>query len=195
LSVTQNGAEATPTSIIYTVTLSKTNSTGAAVTFDISSTGGTATSGSDYTAIPANQKISVANGSTTGTLTVPVINDALLEADTETMIATIANPSRGDVSISTASATANITDNETATAALSVTTQGAEGSTPTNIIYTVTLSKANNTGTAITFDFDDLGTGTATSGSDYTAISGSQKITVADGATTGTVTVTLIGGR
>ena len=97
-----------------------------------------------------------------------VLDDALLEG-TETIDATISNPSNAAVSIGTASATANITDNDTATADLSVTTQGDETG-PVDIVYTVTLSKTNNTGVAITFDIDNLLTGTATSGSDYTAI-------------------------
>ncbi|MCG8379572.1 MAG: hypothetical protein MI865_08885, partial [Proteobacteria bacterium] len=48
----------------------------------------------------------------TGTFTVTVTDDALVEA-TETVIAQISNSSNGDVSIGTASATANITDNAT----------------------------------------------------------------------------------
>ena len=38
------------------------------------------TSGLDYTALPAVTKISVAIGSNTGTYTLPVIDDALLES-------------------------------------------------------------------------------------------------------------------
>ena len=98
---------------VITVTLSKVNDTGAAITFDLTDAGtGSATSGSDYTAIPAGTKITIANGASTGTYTLPVIDDALLEA-TETVAATIANPSNAAVSIGTASATANITDNDT----------------------------------------------------------------------------------
>ncbi len=188
LSVTTHGDETGPVNIVYTVTLSKTNDTGSAITFDLDDLGtGTATSGSDYTAIAANAQISVAAGASTGTLTVLVTDDALLEA-TETVIAQISNPSNGAVSIGTAVATANITDNDTATADLSVTTHGDEAG-PANIVYTVTLSKTNDTGSEITFDLDDLATGTATSGSDYTAIAANAQISVADGASTGTLTV------
>ncbi|KTD62661.1 structural toxin protein RtxA, partial [Legionella shakespearei DSM 23087] len=114
LSVTTHGAEG-GSNIVYTVTLSKVNNTGAPITFDIATTGGTATSGSDYTAIPAGAKITVANGSSTGTYTLPVTNDTLPEA-TETVQATISNSSNASVSIGTASATANITDNDFAPA-------------------------------------------------------------------------------
>jgi hypothetical protein len=119
------------------------------------------------------------------TFAVAVTDDALLEA-TETVIATISNPSNAAVTISTASATANITDNDTATAALSATTQGDEAG-PVNIVYTVTLSKTN--GSAITFDIDEATGDTATSGSDYTAIAAAAQISVAAGASSGTFAV------
>ncbi|MEO9966458.1 MAG: PKD domain-containing protein [Reichenbachiella sp.] len=191
LSVTQHGNEAGPVDIVYTVTLSKVNNTGSAITFDIDDDlTGTASSGNDYTAIAGGATISVANGSDTGTLTVVVTDDALLEADTETVDATISNASNGDITITTPSATANITDNDAADAVLSVTQHGNEAG-PVDIVYTVTLSKVNNTGTAITFDIDDelLGTSTATNGDDYTSIAGAATITIANGSSTGTLTV------
>src|SRR5207244_3476972 len=175
LSVTQHGSEAGgPTNIIYTVTLTNANGTGAPITFDVANSGGTATSGTDFTAFGGAAAISVAIGASTGTLTVPVIDDGLLEG-TETVQATISVPSNAAVTITGASATANITDDESANAVLSTTTQGNETG-PVNIVYTVTLSKTNNTGSAITFDVTDPLTGTATSGSDYTAFGGAAAI-------------------
>jgi hypothetical protein len=190
LSVTTNGNEAGPVSIVYTVTLSSPNNTGAPITFDVANSGGTATSGSDFTAFGGAAAISVASLATTGTLTVAVTNDVLLEG-TETVQATISNASSASVTITGASAIATITDNETATAALSVTTQGAEAVSPTNIVYTVTLSSTNNTGAPITFNVANSG-GTATSGSDFTAFGGVAALSVANGATTGTLTVTVL---
>lgn len=185
LSVTTNGVEG-GTNIVYTVTLSAVNDTGQSITFDLADAGtGSATSNIDYTAIPAGARIVVANGATTGTFTVHVADDALLEADTETVAATISNPSAANVTIGTATASATITDNDTATANLGVTTEGVEGGT--NIVFTVTLDKVNNTGAGITFDIADSATGTAASGIDYTAFGG--QISVANGASTGTFTV------
>jgi hypothetical protein len=66
-------------------------------------------------------------------------------------------------------------------------TQGVEGERA--IEFVVTLSEPNLTGVPITFDLQDLGTGTATSGSDYEAIAANAQIVVADGATTGTLVV------
>ena len=87
-------------------------------------------------------------------------------------------------------ATVTITDNDTTNATLSVSTSGDENG-PVDIVYTVTLDKVNNTGSAISFDIDDTFAGTASSGSDYVAIPGPAQITVADGASSGTFTVTV----
>ncbi|MEM8938836.1 MAG: Ig-like domain-containing protein, partial [Bacteroidota bacterium] len=191
LSVTTQGNETGSVAIVYTVTLSEVNHTGSVITFDFEDLGtGTATSGSDYATISGSAQVSVADGTNVGTISIPVIDDALLEADTETLTTQISTPSNGDVTITTATATGTITDDETATAALSVTTQGNEDG-PVALVYTVTLSEVNHTSGVITFDFEDLGTGTATSGSDYTAIPGSAQVSVADGTNVGTISITV----
>ncbi|MEO2031809.1 MAG: LamG-like jellyroll fold domain-containing protein, partial [Planctomycetaceae bacterium] len=119
LSVTTHGSETGPTNIEYTVTLSQTNDTGAPITFDLDDLfTGTATSGDDYTAIAANAQISVAAGATTGSLVVPVIDDPQTEV-TETLTAQISNPSDPTITIGTASATANIADNDVAVSLVS----------------------------------------------------------------------------
>ena len=114
LDVTTNGDETGPVDIVYTVTLTSTNTTGSAITFDINDAGtGSATSGLDYTPIPANAKISVANGLQTGSYTVSVTDDAL-EENQETLIVTISNPSDPGTTIGTSSAIATIDDNDNA---------------------------------------------------------------------------------
>ena len=184
---TTNGTEGT-TDVVFTVTLSKVNNTGAAITFNLADLAtGSATSGADYTAIPGGTLITIANGANTGSYTVTVTDDALLEA-TETLNAQIAASSNPAVAITGATATANIVDNDTANAVLSA-TNGTEGAT--DVVFTVTLSKVNNTGAAITFNLADLATGSATSGADYTAIPGGTLITIANGANTGSYTVTV----
>ena len=114
LSVSTNGDENGEVAIVYTVTLSSINTTGSAITFDIDDLGtGTASSGIDYTAIPVNQKISVANGQQTGTYTVNVSDDSF-EEGTETLILQISNPSDISTEIGTAIATAEIADDDVA---------------------------------------------------------------------------------
>ena len=189
LSVTTQGDETGPQSIVYTVTLDNQNDTGAAITFDVAFTGGNAVAGSDYTDTSGAGVISVAAGASTGTLVVPVLDDPDLEA-LETLEATLSNPSNGAVTVTGAVATANITDNDSANAVLSVTTQGDETG-PQSIVYTVTLDNQNDTGAAITFDVAFTG-GNAVAGSDYTDTSGAGVISVAAGASTGTLVVPVL---
>ena len=186
LSVTTQGDETGPQSIVYTVTLDKVNNTGTAITFDLADLGtGTASAGSDYALIPGGAQISIADGATTGTYTVTVTDDALLEA-TETVDAQISNPSDAAVTITGATATANITDNDTATVTISATDAAAAetGSNPGQ--FTVDLGTINNTGTPITVNYSVSGTATA-GGTDYTSLSGS--VQIAAGAQTATIDV------
>ena|GEM_PF-2438405 len=109
LSVTAQGDEAGPDAMVFTVTLSKVNDTANAITFTTAFTGGTATVGFDYTDVSGPQTLSVARGSATGTLVVPVLKDDLVEG-TETVELTISNQSHLSVGIVTAVATAEIAD-------------------------------------------------------------------------------------
>jgi hypothetical protein len=142
LSVTTSGDETGPVDIVFTVTLSMVNSTGAAITFDLASIGGSAASGLDYAAIPGGAQISIANGATTGTYTVTVNDDALVEG-IETLQAQISNPSLAALTIGTGTATATITDNDTGSTAPSLQNNawtiingGTLSVTPTNVSAT-----------------------------------------------------------
>ncbi len=120
LTTTTNGDENGPTAIIYTVTLSTVNNTGADITFDTAFTGGSATAGDDYTDVSGPATMTIADGTDSATLTVPVIDDALWD-DTETVTLTISNSSNGRITIAGASATATIADNDSAPTAQTIT--------------------------------------------------------------------------
>ncbi len=108
LSVTQNGDEAGTQSIIFTINLSQIN-TGGTKNFDFTVTGGTATGGgADYT--NNNTQISVLNGSSTGTATITIIDDTLIEG-IQTVTGTISNAPSGTV-IGANSDTADIADDD-----------------------------------------------------------------------------------
>ncbi len=112
LSVTINGDETGPVNIIYTLTLSNTNNTGSTITFNLDDLQtGTATSGNDYTTVPADAQINVLNGEISGNYEISVINDTEVES-LETVIVEISNSSNSAVLISTNSAIAEITDND-----------------------------------------------------------------------------------
>ena len=167
--------------ISYTVSLdaNKTNGTGADITGTLALTG-TATNGTDYTDVVS---FAIADGAGSTTITVTVADDNEVE-QTETVIATISNPSIG--SIGTAEATANITDDDAAALTLSIgnPVDATEGTS--NISYTVSLddNKINATGADITGTL--VLTGTATNGTDYNDV---VSFAIADGESSTIITV------
>ena len=80
---TTQGSETGPTNATFTVTQTAVSSTDTVVSFTL---GGTASEGSDYTAI--THSVTIPAGSTTATITIPVINDAVVEP-TETVAVTL----------------------------------------------------------------------------------------------------------
>ncbi len=148
----------------FVVTLDYTNDTASPITFDIVRTDGSATVGDDYADTLGAHSLSVASGAAAGVLSVPVVDDALMEV-TESLRAQISNPSHSAVTITTASATATITDNDTRGATISATQQGREDGTP--VTFTVALDRINATGQEVTFAL--ALSGTAEQGTDYVA--------------------------
>jgi hypothetical protein len=109
IAKTTDGAEngsGSPTDAVYTITVTPSNTTGSAITGNIAYTG-TASEGTDYAT--GATTFSIADGQSTATITLDVTEDTTVEG-TETAIATISSPSTG--SLGTASATANITDDD-----------------------------------------------------------------------------------
>ena len=94
-----------------TLTVRRLNDTNAAVTVDCATANGTATAGSDYST--TNGTLTFAAGQTNQTLTVPILNDGLVES-TETFTVTLSNPTgEGAVLGTPTTATVSITDNDT----------------------------------------------------------------------------------
>ncbi|WP_412468438.1 Calx-beta domain-containing protein [Pedobacter sp. KLB.chiD] len=174
-----NGNENGPINGAFTITLSKPLITDTQLTYTL---GGTATEGSDYTAIAA-KTIMIPAGQTSATIIIPVLKDALIEG-TETVIATLSSSVNPMVTVSNIPATINIIDGSAATVTVTATADGAEPSTPGQ--YTFTLSNASITDTQITYTVS----GTATSGADYTSIGTS--ITIPAGQTSVTLPVPVL---
>ncbi len=99
-----NASEAGPTDGEFTIT--RSGSTAAALTVN-HTTSGTATSGTDYTALSGSTVIP--SGASSAQIPVSPIDDALVES-TETVIATLS--ASADYSIGTSNATVNIADND-----------------------------------------------------------------------------------
>jgi hypothetical protein len=173
------------TDLTYTVTMSRPS--GSAVTIDYQTTGGTATPGTDYTAIAAAQTLTIPAGSTSGTIDVSVNGDTTVEAD-ETVIVTLSNPSPNTAIASGTGVGTIIDDDGPATLAIlgDATHEGCEG--PTTLQFTVQLSHPTNTAVTVNYQTSD---GTAQAGSDYQAASGT--LTFAPGQTERTIDVTVNG--
>ena len=175
-----------PVSLEFTVSLSAAS--GQQVTVGYADAGtGTATSGTDYTAL-ASGTLTFAAGETGKTLTVTVTGDETSEPD-ETVVVTLSGPA--NAVLGTASGTGTITDDDGAPS-LSIdspsVTEGDSG--PVSLEFTVSLSAAS--GQQVTVGYADAGTGTATAGTDYTAL-GSGTLTFAAGETAKTLTVSVTG--
>jgi hypothetical protein len=92
------------------VTINRTGGSDGAISAQILLTNGTATSGSDYVATPIT--VNFANGETSKTVTIPIINDTVLE-NTETINLTLTNPTGGaTINDAQKSAIVNILDDD-----------------------------------------------------------------------------------
>jgi hypothetical protein len=125
---------------------------------------GTALGGSDYTPI-ATGTLSFGLGQTIKTFTVPILNDAVAEGD-EFFVVGLGSPT-GGVLGPQATATVLITDNDAVLSFSAGTYAGKEGGLP----VPVTVKRTGNTTTTAVVHYA-TSDGTATAGSDYTAISG-----------------------
>lgn len=183
LSLTQNvSTVAEGSTVTYTVTSDTPAPTGGiTIPFTVA---GTATSGTDYTALTASS-ITIAAGATTGSVTLSTIADTFTDGADETVIVTLGTAANASVSETAKTVTTTVTDSSKALGTAEMTLTGAtsvnEGSTVT---YTVTLGANATTALSIPYTL----TGTATSGTDFTGSTGT--ISVAAGAKTGTLTLT-----
>ncbi|MEZ6132141.1 MAG: Calx-beta domain-containing protein [Planctomycetaceae bacterium] len=135
-----------------------------AVTFDIVTADGSATAGSDYTAL-ASQTITFSpGGELTQTVTVSTTDDTDLE-DVETFVLNLTNAA--NVTVGNASATASIISNDGPSISISAdSTSVAEGAAVT---LTVTLSEAPTAGNDVTVVLSTVD-GTAVAGTDYVGL-------------------------
>jgi subtilisin-like proprotein convertase family protein len=159
---------------------------GLPISFNASTSNGTAVAGSDYTAL-ANAPVTIPVGTTSGTITVPVVNDTQDEAN-ETLTLTLSNPV--NVSLPAAPAAVGTILDDDASPDISIgdvtITEGNSGTA--NASFTILISSPS--GQAVSVDYATAD-GTAASGSDYTSTSGT--VVIAPGQTQRTITVPVAG--
>lgn len=172
------------TNMSFTVTLSKTSTSPITVKYVTSN--GTATAGTDYVA--ASGTITFAAGQTSKIVTVGVVGDTVVESN-ETLTVTLSNAS--GATISRAAATGTITNDDVAappTISIADASRPESNSGTANMTFTVALSKASTTPVTVNYATSN---GTAKSGTDYVATSGT--ITFAAGETSKTINVGILG--
>jgi gliding motility-associated-like protein/uncharacterized repeat protein (TIGR01451 family) len=170
------------------VSLDAPNNTGSAITINYTEGGGTAISGSDFVALSGS--VSIANLASSATITLTPINDTVVEPN-ETVIVTL-DTGAGYTVGAPNNATVNIASEDVAplpTATITATDAAAAENPLGTGTYTVSLDAPNNTGSAITINYTEGG-GTAISGSDFVALSGS--VSIANLVSSATITLTPI---
>ena len=174
--------------LTWTVTLSAAS--GKRVTVDYADTEtGTALAGVDYTTVTGGS-LTFEAGTTTRTFAVSVIGDTLSEAD-ETILVSLGSPTNATVLSTAGTGTGTITDDETpSTLSISSPSVNEGNSGSKTLTYTVTLSPAS--GQEVTVDWTEGIGSTATSGTDYTAITGGS-LTFPTGTTRREITVSVTG--
>ena len=157
------------------------------ITVGYATSAGTATAGSDFT--DTNGTLTFARGVRSRTIPVTVENDTADEDD-ETFTVTLSNPAAGGTgsitpTLSPASAQGTIVDDDGAPR-LSIADASAGEGDP-SILFEVSLDAVSTKDVSASWSTADV---TAMAGSDYTAVTAGT-LTIARGATTATLTVTV----
>ena len=167
----------------------RTGDISSATSVSFATANGTATAGSDYTAVSGT--LDFAAGELSKNITIPILNDNLFEGTSETFSVNLSSPTGGALLSSPASNVITIQDNDSRPAVFtaSATVQQSEGDAGSNnLVFNVTLTNPSVETVTVNFATSD---GTATAGSDYVANSGT--LTFAPGVTSASVNVVVNG--
>jgi Calx-beta domain/FG-GAP-like repeat len=182
VTVTEGNTGAT--NATFTVSLSAPYSQSVTVHYETAN--GSATAGSDYMAMPGDVTFGI--GETSKTITVLVNGDTLNEPSEEFSV-NLSGPTNATLADAQGVGTI-LNDDPVPSLAISDVTLKEGNSGATNFVFTVNLSAAS--GQSVTVSFATAN-GTAATGSDYTAVSGT--LTFAPGETSKTITVAITGDR
>ncbi|NOT13417.1 MAG: S8 family serine peptidase [Methylococcaceae bacterium] len=167
-----------------TITVTRAGGTASPASVNFSTSDGTASAGTDYTAVSGT--LTFGAGETSKTFTIPIINDTLHESNKRVNLA-LSSPTGGVLLGARATAVLVVVDNDPAgTVQFSSATFRVNEAGPTATI-TVTRTGGTASGVGIGYTMSD---GTATTGTDYTAMSGT--LTFGTGETSKTFTIPII---
>ncbi len=143
----------------------------------------TATNGTDYTTLSGS--VTMADQQSSATITVSPIDDSDTEGN-ETVVLSLASGSGYTINSAANTATVTILDNDLTSVTISATDVEASEAGSDTATFTVTRTNTNG---ALTVYYDVAGTA-PNNGSDYITLTGS--VTIADGQSTSTITITPI---
>ena len=176
-------SDETASDATFTVTLSEVSED--PVTVNYATSNGTATAGSDYTAV-SSTTLTFNPGETNKVFNIAVLADSLDEAN-ETVQLTLSSANNANISDGTGTLT--ITDDDSAPfLSINDVTKAEVVGSSTTATFAVTLSAASGKTVTVKYATSD---GTATAGTDYTAITGTSLIFNA-GDTSKTFNVTVL---
>ena len=164
-------------------TVTRSGKTDVAATIVVSSGGGEATAGSDYTSV--NQTLTFAAGQTQQTVQVAIGQDSALESN-ETFSLTLSSPSAGNIETASASLTINDDDQSTWSIAANASAPIDEGAGSSS--FTVTRSGATNNSATVVVN---AGGGSATGGMANDYDNTQRTLTFAAGETAKVISVSI----
>ena len=175
IATASNGSEQGPVNGVFTLTQTQISTADTVVSY---STGGTATSGSDYVALSGS--VTIPAGGTTATIIVPVIDDTITDPN-ETVIVTLTGIVAGnngvtlDPAVANRTATLTIADNDNATS-IDLADASDTGPSNTDNITRVTTPTLNGTAPAnasvvVTDSGNVIGTTTASNAGTWSVVS------------------------
>src|SRR5439155_712765 len=182
LYVLRTGTTNTAVSVNFATPTNGAGTTNNAVTVDFTTTNFTATAGTDYTA--TNGTLSFAAGQTSKTFTVDILDDNTQESS-ETFKIVLSNPT--DATLGVATNTVTITDDDGSIVGFAVSALSLAENTNS---ISITVVRSGSTNTAVSVNFTNLASSTATAGSDFVATNGI--LSFAAGVTTNTFAVRIL---
>ncbi len=186
--VSSSSGSETSTSVDLVVALSETCAT--EITLSYNTYDGSALAGSDYTA--ASGVLTIPSGNSSENINISVINDAAVDASSETFQVSLSNAGPANVVLGTALHTYTIFDDEGTPPCNSSTvgfidSSGSGDESVADASYTVSLSQSCTSDVTVNYSFADL---SATNGSDYSGTNG--VLTIPSGSLTASVPVTVM---
>ena len=171
---------------VASLTVTRTDGSVGAVSVNYSTIAGTADAGVDFNI--ASGTLGFADGETSKTLNIPIVNDTAIEAN-ETFSVILSNPSGGATLGTASSATVTIIDDEVAVPgelSLNVSTISVDEDAGT---LTLTVDRVGGSDGLVSVTYTTAN-GTASSGSDYTEESGS--LIYQEGETAKTIVIPIL---